>query len=167
MGDLVACLCVSGKKTLIYCWNLLVFQMVGVSDDVNEYAMALKDTEEKISRCPKRVSVSGLPASFSGRASVSDKKDEAQWAISSLGAADVLDRGSNPCLELTAAFHTVPTHCTTASRNRGTEATALDSPEQAIAACKPPCAADTSEPVSWGGDPPVLDLGHICPIPAA
>lgn len=29
--------------------------MVGVSDDVNEYAMALKDTEEKISRCPKRV----------------------------------------------------------------------------------------------------------------
>lgn len=35
--------------------------MVGVSDDVNEYAMALKDTEEKISRCPKRVSVSGFP----------------------------------------------------------------------------------------------------------
>lgn len=29
--------------------------MVGVSDDVNEYAMALKDTEEKISRCPERV----------------------------------------------------------------------------------------------------------------
>lgn len=65
--------------------------MVGVSDDVNEYAMALKDTEEKISRCPKRVSVSGLPASFSGRASVSGKKDEAQWVIFSLGAANVLD----------------------------------------------------------------------------
>lgn len=30
-------------------------QMVGVSDDVNEYALALKDTEEKIKRCPKRV----------------------------------------------------------------------------------------------------------------
>lgn len=67
------------------------FQMVGVSDDVNEYAMALKDTEEKISRCPKRVSVSGLPMSSSGRASVSGKKDEAQWVISSLGAANISD----------------------------------------------------------------------------
>lgn len=47
--------------------------MVGVSDDVNEYAMALKDTEEKISRCPKKVSVSGFPAPFPGRASVSGR----------------------------------------------------------------------------------------------
>ncbi|XP_075795694.1 E3 ubiquitin-protein ligase RNF123 isoform X1 [Pelodiscus sinensis] len=39
-------------------YNLSVHQqlgkMVGVSDDVNEYALALKDTEEKISRCPKK-----------------------------------------------------------------------------------------------------------------
>ncbi|ERE75627.1 E3 ubiquitin-protein ligase [Cricetulus griseus] len=28
--------------------------MVGVSDDVNEYAMALRDTEDKLRRCPKR-----------------------------------------------------------------------------------------------------------------
>uniref|UniRef100_A0A8B9GEP5 E3 ubiquitin-protein ligase RNF123 n=1 Tax=Amazona collaria TaxID=241587 RepID=A0A8B9GEP5_9PSIT len=43
---------------IIMMYNLSVHQqlgkMVGVSDDVNEYAMALKDTEEKISRCPKR-----------------------------------------------------------------------------------------------------------------
>lgn len=30
--------------------------MVVVSDDVHEYAVALKDTEEKIARCPSRVS---------------------------------------------------------------------------------------------------------------
>lgn len=30
--------------------------MVVVSDDVHEYAVALKDTEEKITRCPERVS---------------------------------------------------------------------------------------------------------------
>lgn len=36
--------------------HVLSLQMVGVSDDVNEYALALKDTEEKIKRCPKRVS---------------------------------------------------------------------------------------------------------------
>ncbi|CAJ0947630.1 unnamed protein product [Ranitomeya imitator] len=39
-------------------YNLSVHQqlgkMVGVSDDVNEYALALKDTEEKIKRCPQR-----------------------------------------------------------------------------------------------------------------
>ncbi|OCT83225.1 hypothetical protein XELAEV_18025761mg [Xenopus laevis] len=39
-------------------YNLSVHQqlgkMVGVSDDVNEYALALKDTEEKIKHCPKR-----------------------------------------------------------------------------------------------------------------
>uniref|UniRef100_A0A8D2LQI0 RING-type E3 ubiquitin transferase n=1 Tax=Varanus komodoensis TaxID=61221 RepID=A0A8D2LQI0_VARKO len=43
---------------IVMMYNLSVHQqlgkMVGVSDDVNEYAMALKDTEEKISRCPKR-----------------------------------------------------------------------------------------------------------------
>ncbi|XP_029455522.1 E3 ubiquitin-protein ligase RNF123 [Rhinatrema bivittatum] len=43
---------------IIMMYNLSVHQqlgkMVGVSDDVNEYAMALKDTEEKIIRCPKR-----------------------------------------------------------------------------------------------------------------
>lgn len=70
---------VSGKKTPYLLLKSAAFQMVGVSDDVNEYAMALKDTEEKISRCPKRVSVSGFPAltrfpaSFSGRASVSGR----------------------------------------------------------------------------------------------
>lgn len=47
-----------GKKDPCLFLEFAVFQMVGVSDDVNEYAMALKDTEEKISRCPKRVSVS-------------------------------------------------------------------------------------------------------------
>ena len=30
--------------------------MVVVADDVHEYAVALKDTEEKIARCPARVS---------------------------------------------------------------------------------------------------------------
>ncbi|ELK15106.1 E3 ubiquitin-protein ligase RNF123 [Pteropus alecto] len=39
-------------------YNLSVHQqlgkMVGVSDDVNEYAMALRDTEDKLRRCPKR-----------------------------------------------------------------------------------------------------------------
>uniref|UniRef100_A0A8C5R7Z6 RING-type E3 ubiquitin transferase n=1 Tax=Leptobrachium leishanense TaxID=445787 RepID=A0A8C5R7Z6_9ANUR len=39
-------------------YNLSVHQqlgkMVGVSDDVTEYALALKDTEEKLKRCPKR-----------------------------------------------------------------------------------------------------------------
>uniref|UniRef100_F6TZ28 E3 ubiquitin-protein ligase RNF123 n=1 Tax=Equus caballus TaxID=9796 RepID=F6TZ28_HORSE len=38
-------------------YNLSVHQqlgkMVGVSDDVNEYAMALRDTEDKLRRCPK------------------------------------------------------------------------------------------------------------------
>lgn len=29
--------------------------MVGVSDDVNEYAVALRATEDKLRRCPKRV----------------------------------------------------------------------------------------------------------------
>lgn len=29
--------------------------MVGVSDDVNEYAMALRNTEDKLRRCPTRV----------------------------------------------------------------------------------------------------------------
>lgn len=33
--------------------------MVGVSDDVNEYAMALRDTEDKLRRCPKRVRWAG------------------------------------------------------------------------------------------------------------
>lgn len=39
-------------------YNLSVHQqlgkMVGVSDDVNEYAMALRNTEDKLRRCPKR-----------------------------------------------------------------------------------------------------------------
>ncbi|XP_049496432.1 E3 ubiquitin-protein ligase RNF123 isoform X4 [Panthera uncia] len=39
-------------------YNLSVHQqlgkMVGVSDDVNEYAVALRDTEDKLQRCPKR-----------------------------------------------------------------------------------------------------------------
>lgn len=33
----------------------LLLQMVVVSDDVHEYAVALKDTDEKIARCPARV----------------------------------------------------------------------------------------------------------------
>lgn len=65
--------------------------MVGVSDDVNEYAMALKDTEEKISRCPKRVSVSGFPASFSGRASVSGKKGEVLLPNCTASASGLVD----------------------------------------------------------------------------
>nr|XP_005992713.1 PREDICTED: E3 ubiquitin-protein ligase RNF123 isoform X1 [Latimeria chalumnae] len=43
---------------IVMMYNLSVHQqlgkMVGVSDDVNEYAIALKDTEEKIAKCPKR-----------------------------------------------------------------------------------------------------------------
>ena len=140
--------------------------MVGVSDDVNEYAMALKDTEEKISRCPKRVSVSGLPASFSGRASVSGKKDEAQWVICSLGAANVLDGvvthawSWQPHFILCQPIVPLP---------QGAEG--LKQPLRLLPD-KPWQLAnlhvlDTSEPVSWGGDSPVLDWGHICPIPAA
>lgn len=37
-------------------------QMVVVSDDVHEYAVALKDTEEKIARCPARVSAAAASA---------------------------------------------------------------------------------------------------------
>lgn len=37
-------------------FSLSPSQMVVVSDDVHEYAMALKDTDEKIARCPARVS---------------------------------------------------------------------------------------------------------------
>lgn len=40
--------------------------------------------------------------------------------------------GSNSCLELAATFHAVPTNCTTASRNRGTEETASTSPRQTM-----------------------------------
>lgn len=36
--------------------------MVVVSDDVHEYAVALKDTEEKIARCPARVSTAAVSA---------------------------------------------------------------------------------------------------------
>lgn len=38
--------------------------MVVVSDDVHEYAVALKDTEEKIARCPARVSPPHLFRSY-------------------------------------------------------------------------------------------------------
>lgn len=37
-------------------------QMVVVADDVHEYAVALKDTEEKIARCPARVSAAAVSA---------------------------------------------------------------------------------------------------------
>lgn len=40
--------------------------------------------------------------------------------------------GSNSCLELAATSHAVPTNCTTASRNRGTEETASTSPRQTM-----------------------------------
>uniref|UniRef100_A0A8B9PHT5 RING-type E3 ubiquitin transferase n=1 Tax=Apteryx owenii TaxID=8824 RepID=A0A8B9PHT5_APTOW len=67
---------------IVMMYNLSVHQqlgkMVGVSDDVNEYAMALKDTEEKISRCPKRVSISGLPASSSDSSSIHEKREKMQ-----------------------------------------------------------------------------------------
>ncbi|XP_030231274.1 E3 ubiquitin-protein ligase RNF123 isoform X2 [Gadus morhua] len=43
---------------IVMMYNLSVHQQLGkmvvVSDDVHEYAMALKDTEEKIARCPAR-----------------------------------------------------------------------------------------------------------------
>ncbi|CAK6981266.1 E3 ubiquitin-protein ligase RNF123 [Scomber scombrus] len=43
---------------IVMMYNLSVHQQLGkmvvVSDDVHEYAVALKDTEEKISRCPSR-----------------------------------------------------------------------------------------------------------------
>lgn len=35
--------------------TVFLLQMVVVSDDVHEYAVALKDTDEKIARCPGRV----------------------------------------------------------------------------------------------------------------
>lgn len=41
------------------CFFLFCLQMVVVSDDVHEYAVALKDTEEKIARCPSKVKTSG------------------------------------------------------------------------------------------------------------
>lgn len=41
--------------------------MVGVSDDVNEYAMALRDTEDKLRRCPKRVRPGQAGRSWDGR----------------------------------------------------------------------------------------------------
>lgn len=41
--------------------------MVGVSDDVNEYAMALKDTEDKLRRCPKRVRPAQVGGSLGGQ----------------------------------------------------------------------------------------------------
>uniref|UniRef100_A0A8C8CY13 E3 ubiquitin-protein ligase RNF123 n=1 Tax=Oncorhynchus tshawytscha TaxID=74940 RepID=A0A8C8CY13_ONCTS len=44
---------------IVMMYNLSVHQQLGkmvvVSDDVHEYAVALKDTEEKIARCPARV----------------------------------------------------------------------------------------------------------------
>uniref|UniRef100_A0A672N3D8 Ring finger protein 123 n=1 Tax=Sinocyclocheilus grahami TaxID=75366 RepID=A0A672N3D8_SINGR len=44
---------------VVMMYNLSVHQQLGkmvvVSDDVHEYAVALKDTEEKIARCPSRV----------------------------------------------------------------------------------------------------------------
>lgn len=43
--------------------------MVGVSDDVNEYAMALRDTEDKLRRCPKRVRP-GQAVGFGGERAV-------------------------------------------------------------------------------------------------
>ncbi|KAI3369594.1 hypothetical protein L3Q82_024480, partial [Scortum barcoo] len=46
---------------IVMMYNLSVHQQLGkmvvVSDDVHEYAVALKDTEEKIARCPARVSL--------------------------------------------------------------------------------------------------------------
>lgn len=52
-------------------YNLSVHQqlgkMVGVSDDVNEYAMALRDTEDKLRRCPKRVRPGQASGSLRGR----------------------------------------------------------------------------------------------------
>lgn len=41
-----------------------LLQMVGVSDDVSEYAMALRNTEDKLRRCPKRVRPAGAGASL-------------------------------------------------------------------------------------------------------
>lgn len=41
--------------------------MVGVSDDVNEYAMALRDTEDKLRRCPKRVRPAQVGGSLQGQ----------------------------------------------------------------------------------------------------
>ncbi|KAI4788463.1 hypothetical protein KUCAC02_035832 [Chaenocephalus aceratus] len=43
---------------IVMMYNLSVHQQLGkmvvVSDDVHEYAVALKDTEEKIARCPAK-----------------------------------------------------------------------------------------------------------------
>lgn len=40
---------------VFFCFFVCFLQMVVVSDDVHEYAVALKDTDEKIARCPSRV----------------------------------------------------------------------------------------------------------------
>lgn len=45
--------------------------MVGVSDDVNEYAMALRDTEDKLRRCPKWVRLGQAGGSL-GRSGVEE-----------------------------------------------------------------------------------------------
>lgn len=52
------------QQFLISLLCLVSLQMVVVSDDVHEYAVALKDTEEKIARCPARVSRAQSSRSF-------------------------------------------------------------------------------------------------------
>lgn len=104
-GCMLVCL---GEKTIYLLLKSAAFQMVGVSDDVNEYAMALKDTEEKISRCPKRVSVSGFPALTRFQLSV--------WQSLSVWQGEVLLPNCisiRPCglqLRLRSAFYSTDSH---------------------------------------------------------
>lgn len=64
--------------------------MVGVSDDVNEYAMALRDTEDKLRRCPKRVRL-GWADGFQGRRAVNEE------VVSQLGLPREGHRGNLDC----------------------------------------------------------------------
>ena len=80
---------------------VLSLQMVVVSDDVHEYAVALKDTEEKIARCPAKV-----------RSSVSALCQETL----SLFYVTMCPR----CVRRTSLFSSVPTY-----PNRGDEARSI------------------------------------------
>lgn len=64
--------------------------MVVVSDDVHEYAVALKDTEEKIARCPARV------RHYCGYSKM--KSINVQYTILAVASCHRLDREENHIL---------------------------------------------------------------------
>ncbi|MEQ2182596.1 hypothetical protein GOODEAATRI_023988, partial [Goodea atripinnis] len=71
-------------RTFSPSWNIIV--MVVVADEVHEYAVALKDTEEKIARCPARVRTFLLTCSvsrsdFQTSVSVQEKMLDVYWLL--------------------------------------------------------------------------------------